>query len=232
MPPYLIFIPIVLITIGIVFSIIMNKKSKAHGAEINMEDERRQYKDYKTELLDGKFSFLKEWMKGGPIDAFTSASIPVSGSQKAKDFLLDTAKNMALSVVSIRYNSVETDCYLVLSGSELHFFGTDVDGELDEYYIFDTFRLDKGFMEFKGAKNPDILTKQTNAKAYLPNIYLLSFNMNSKIFSLEIHDRLKTNTSVQEMLTGKYFKEMVKHQVVGEVLVKELMKRFNNLKIN
>jgi hypothetical protein len=232
MPPYLIFIPIVLITIGIVFSIIMNKKSKAHGAEINMDDERRQYNDYKTELLEEKFSFLKEWMKGAPIDAFTSASIPTTTSQKAKDFLLDTAKNLALSVVSIKYNSVETDCYLVLSGSELHFFGTDIEGDLEEYYIFDTFRLEKGFMEFKGSKTPDLLTKQTNSKAYLPNIYLLSFNMNDKIFSLEIHDRLKTNTSIQEMLTGKYFKEMVKHQVVGEVLIKELMKRFDNLKIN
>ncbi len=232
MPPYLIAIPIVLITIGIIFSIIMNKRSKSHGAEINMEDERRQYNIYKTELLDGKFSFLNEWMKGASIDAFTSASIPTTTSQKAKEFLLDSAKNMALSVVGIKFNRVETDCYLVLSGSELHFFGTDVDGDLEDYYLFDTFRLEKGFMEFKGPKNPSIMTKQTSAKEYFPNVHLLSFNINNKVFSIEIHDRLKANTSVVEMLTGKYFKEMIKHQVVGEVLIKELMKKFKNLNIN
>jgi hypothetical protein len=232
MPTYLIFIPIVLITVGIIFSIIMNKKSKAHGAEVNMDEERRQYNHYKTELLDEKFSFLKKWMKGAPIDAFTSASIPTTTSQKAKEFLMDTTKNMALSAVGLKLNRVETECFLVLSGPELHFFTTDVDGDVDEYFVFDAFRLEKGFMEFKGAKTPDLLTKQTNSKEYLPNIYLLSFNLNNDVFSLEIHDRLKTNTSMQEMLTGKYFKEMVKHQVVGEVLVNELMKKYNNLKVN
>jgi hypothetical protein len=232
MPTYLILIPIVLITIGIIFSIIMNKKSKAISAEVNMDDERKQYNYYKNELLDGKFSFLKKWIKGAPIDAFTSATIPTTPSQKAKEFLSDATKNMALSVVGIKLNRVETECFLVLSGSELHFFGTDADGDLDEYFIFDAFRLEKGFMEFKGSSRSSLQTKQMNPKEFSPNIYLLSFNINNEVFSIEIHDRLKTNTSVQEMLTGKYFKEMIKHQVVGEGLVNELMKKFTNLKIS
>lgn len=223
-------IPVVLVIAGIVFMVIMNKRHAAAKTEINIDQERRNYAAYKNELLNQDFSFLKNWMNGKAIDAFSSASIPESTANKVQKLVGDGLKNLALSGVGVKLKRIETDAFWVLSGKDLHFFTTDTIGELEEHLIFDNFRIEKAQLQDAGLLKAQFGLYAKQAEEYLPKIHLITFDIDGQQLSLEIHDRLRYVVDPADILNlKKQLQIRVKYQVVGEQFLKELKSKFSNL---
>lgn len=223
-------IPVVLVIVCVVFMVIMNKRHKSAKADIHIDEERKHYSSYKNELLDQDFSFLKTWMKGKKIDAFSAGSIPQSTASKVKTLIGDGLKNVALSGVGVKLNRVETDAYWVLSDKDLHFFTTDTTGELEEHLVFDNFRIEKAQLQYGGLLKSQFGAYAKQAEEYLPIVHLITFDINGQQLSLEVHDRLRYVVDPTEMLNlKKQLEGRAKYQVVGERLVVELKSRFPNL---
>ena len=226
-------IPVVLVIAGIAFMIIMNKKHKTAKSEIDLDSERTKYHEYKQELLAQDFSKLAEWMKGKRIDAFTSASVPQSTTNKVQELVTDGIKNVALSAIGVKLKRVETECFWALSGSDLHFFSTDTVGELDEHIVFDNFRIEKARLQYGGILKSRLGVYSKSSEEYLPKTHVITFDIDGSSISLEIHDRLNYMVDPEDLLNlKKQLKIRAKHQVVGEKFVKILQDKFPNLKMS
>ncbi|MDQ6531077.1 hypothetical protein [Flavobacterium sp. LHD-85] len=224
-------IPVVLITAGVIFMISMNKKHKTAKAEIDLNFERTKYDQYKQELLANDFSQLKHWMKGKSIDAFTSASVPQSTSSKIQEIVSDGIKNVALSPVGVKLRRIETDCFWVLSGNDLHFFCTNTVGELDEHIVFDNFRIEDAKLEYGGVLKSQLGIYSKSSEEYLPKTHIITFNIDGSPLSLEIHDRLNYIVDPADVLNLKKQLEIrAKYRVVGERFTAILQGKFSNLK--
>jgi len=224
-------IPVVAIIAGVAFMVIMNKKHKAAKSEIDLETERTKYNRYKQELLMQDFSKLTQWMKGKPIDAFTSASVPQSTASKVQELVTDGLKNVALSTIGVRLRRIETECFWVLSGNDLHFFSTDTVGELDEDIVFDHFRIEKASLQYGGILKSQLGVYSKTSEEYLPKTHVITFDMDGSPLSLEIHDRLNYRVDPADMLNlKKQLETRAKYQVVGEKFLETLQNKFPNLK--
>lgn len=224
-------IPVVLVIGGIIFMIYMNKNHKKAKSEIDLDFERTKYDAYKQELLAQDFSQLKQWMKGESIDAFTSGSVPQSTSSKVQEIAGDGIKNVALSAIGLKLKRIETECFWVLSGNDLHFFSTDEVGELDEHIVFDNFRIEAASLQYGGVLKSQLGVYSKSSEEYLPKTHLITFNIDGSPLSLEIHDRLNYVTDPTEMLNlKKQLETRAKYQVVGEKFVTILQNKFSNLK--
>ena len=225
-------IPVILVIAGVFFMIYMNKKHKAAKSEIDLDFERTKYDQYKQELLTQDFSQLKQWMKGKPIDAFTSASVPQSTSSKVQEIVTDGIKNAALSAIGVKLRRIETDCFWALSGNDLHFFSTNTAGELDEHIVFDNFRIEDAKLEYGGILKSQLGVYSKSSEEYLPKTHIITFNIDGSPLSLEIHDRLNYRTDPADMLNlKKQLETRAKYQVVGEKFITILQNKVPNLKI-
>ncbi|BAV04387.1 hypothetical protein FLA_0375 [Filimonas lacunae] len=226
------FIPVVVIVAGIVFSVIINKRHKSAKAEINIDQERKLYSLYKTELLNQDFAFLQKWMKDKPIDAFSTASSPQSTANKVQQFIGDGVKNVALSTVGVRVQRVETDAFWVLSGKELHLLSADTEGDLEEHLIFNESRIANAQLQNNGVLKTSLGFYAKQAEEYLPKVHTITFDVDGKPLSLEIHDRLKYIPTTTEMWNQqKNLQTRAKYQVVGEHFLEELKSRYPHLAI-
>lgn len=232
MNPLLFLIPVVLVA-GVLFMVYMNKKHKAAKSDIDLDVERTKYDQYKQELLTQDFSKINQWMKGKPVDAFTSASVPQSKGNQVQEMVTDGIKNVALSTVGVKLKRIETDCFWALSGNDLHFFSTDTVGELDEHIVFDNFRVEDAKLQYGGVlkSQPGVYSK--SSEEYLPKTHIITFNMDGSPLSLEIHDRLNYVTDPTDMLNlKKQLETRAKYQVVGEKFVNILQNKFPNLGVS
>lgn len=228
-PLYL--IPPIVIIAGVCYMVYMNAQHSKAKSEINLDQERSRYDIYKQELLTQDFAKLKQWMKDKPIDAFTGASVPQTTSNKLQEMLSDGLKNIALSNIGLKLRRVETDCFWVLSGKDLHFLSTDTEGDLDEHIIFDTFRIAAASLKYSGVLKSQLGVYSQAAEEYLPKVHLITFNIDDSPLSLEIHDRVNYTPGPADMLDmKKQLATRAKYQVVGEKLVDILQSRFSNLK--
>lgn len=226
-------IPIVLIIAGVAFMIVMNKKHKTAKLEIDLDSERTKYDQYKQELIAQDFSKLTQWMYGKPIDAFTSASVPQSTTDKVQELVKDRIKNVALSAIGLKLKRIETDCFFVLSRNDLHFFSTDSVGELGEHIVFDNFRVEKASLQYGGLLKSQLGIYSKSSEEYLPKTYLITFDIDGSSLSLEIHDRLNYRVDPADILNlKKQLETRAKYQVVGEKFVKILQNKFSNLKMS
>ena len=223
-------IPIVLVIAGIIFMIYMNKKHASVKKEIDLDFERTKYDLHKEEVLKQDFPQLKEWMKGKTIDAYTSASVPQTKAEKVQEVVTDGLKNVALSAVGVKLQRIETECFWVLSGNDLHFFSTDTVGELDEHIVFDNFRIEEAKLKDGGILKSQLGVYAKSAEEYLPKTHIITFNIDGNPLSLEIHDRLHYTPDPADILNvNKQFLTRAKYQVVGEKFVKVLQSKFPNL---
>ena len=225
------FIPVVLAVAGIVYMVIMNKRHNFAKAEISIDQERQHYSSYKNELLNQDFSFLKDWMNGKVIDAFSSASIPQSTASKVQNLVGDGLKNVALSAVGVKLRRVETDAFWVLSGKDLHFLVADTAGELEQHLIFDNFRIKNARLQDGGVLKSQLGIYNTKkVEEYLPKVQLITFDIDGQPLSLEIHDRLRYVADPMDVWNlKKQLQIRAKYQVVGEQFLAELKSRFSNL---
>ncbi|MFH6936613.1 hypothetical protein [Flavobacterium sp. FlaQc-30] len=224
-------IPVVLVIAGIIFMVYMNKKHASVKKEIDLDVERTKYDLYKEEVLKQDFPQLKEWMKGKTIDAYTSASVPQTKAEKVQEMVSDGLKNVALSTVGVKLQRIETECFWVLSGNDLHFFSTDTVGELDEHIVFDNFRIEEAKLKDGGILKSQLGVYAKSAEEYLPKTHIITFNIDGNPLSLEIHDRLHYTPDPADILNvNKQFLTRAKYQVVGENFVKVLQSKFPNLR--
>ncbi|MEG0848840.1 MAG: hypothetical protein RSH24_03170 [Flavobacterium sp.] len=223
-------IPVVLVIAGIIFMVYMNKKHASVKKEIDLDVERTKYDLHKEEVLKQDFPQLKEWMKGKTIDAYTSASVPQTKAEKVQEVVTDGLKNVALSAVGVKLQRIETECFWVLSGNDLHFFSTDTVGELDEHIVFDNFRIEEAKLKDGGILKSQLGVYSKSAEEYLPKTHIITFNIDGNPLSLEIHDRLHYTPDPADILNvNKQFLTRAKYQVVGEKFVKVLQSKFPNL---
>lgn len=224
-------IPVVLVIAGIIFMVYMNKKHASVKKEIDLDVERTKYDLHKEEVLKQDFPQLKEWMKGKTIDAYTSASVPQTKAEKVQEIVSDGLKNVALSAVGVKLQRIETECFWVLSGNDLHFFSTDTVGELDEHIVFDNFRIEEAKLRDGGILKSQFGVYAKSAEEYLPKVHIITFNIDGNPLSLEIHDRLHYTPDPADILNvNKQFLTRAKYQVVGENFVKVLQSKFPNLR--
>lgn len=223
-------IPLVLVIAGVCFMIYMNKKHKKVATEIDLEAERGKYDVYKQAVLAQDFPQLKVWMKGKSIDAFTSASVPESTANKIEHLVSEGIQNVALSAIGMKLKRIETDCFWVLSGSDLHFFTTDTAGELSEHIIFDTFRIEAAKLQYNGILKSVLGVYSKSSEQYLPKVHVITFNIEGTELTLEIHDRLNYVPDPMDLLNlEKQFRTRAKYQVVGERFISTLQAKFANL---
>lgn len=170
-------------------------------------------------------------MKGKTIDAYTSASVPQTKAEKVQEIVSDGLKNVALSAVGVKLQRIETECFWVLSGNDLHFFSTDTVGELDEHIVFDNFRIEEAKLRDGGILKSQFGVYAKSAEEYLPKVHIITFNIDGNPLSLEIHDRLHYMPDPADILNvNKQFLTRAKYQVVGENFVKVLQSKFPNLR--
>jgi hypothetical protein len=225
-------IPVVLVIAGVCFMIYMNKKHQSAKSEIDLDFERNKYDTYKQEVLAQDFPQIKQWMKGKSIDAYTSASVPQSTAYKVQDIISDGIKNVALSTIGVKLKRIETECFWVLSGDDLHFFSTNTVGELADHIIFDNFRIEEAKLQYGGILKSQLGAYSKSSEEYLPKTHIITFNIDSTPLSLEIHDRLNYVPDPTDILNlNKQLMTRAKYQVVGEKFIKILQDKFPNLQV-
>jgi len=209
----------------------MYKRQNAVSSAIDLNQERTKYDAYKQELLNNDFSQLNKWMEGKSIDAFTSGSVP-SKHGAFKQIAINALKDIGYSAIGIRVQRVETDSFWVLSGTDLHFFTTNLEGALDKHLQFDNFRIEE-------AKLKRVKTTRGKRKTYVKTtadnefkMHTITFNVDGTTMILEIHDRLNYDISgLQPLNVKKEFLKLTKYQVVGEKFIEIIQKKFPELKL-
>lgn len=123
---------------GGIFYFMQLKKKKQKDMFLNTDfnAEMRNASTYKSNFLNGELAFIHKQMEGKTIDAFNYANIDYS----TKDSIKDGLKGMA-TLGAVKFQTVQTPKYLILSGADLHLLDTDTEGEISNHLIFDAARL-------------------------------------------------------------------------------------------
>ena len=131
------FIPVIFIVLYLGYWFYMKNKNSKQAQVVNNTDFKAEFanaEQYKKLCLNSDLSFLKEAMGEEKIDAFNYASNEYGVASALKDGMKDKLKGMA-TLGTVRFNTVQTPKYLVLSGDNLYLFDTDTDGEIDNHVV-------------------------------------------------------------------------------------------------
>ena len=124
-------IPIIFIVLYAGYWYYVKNKNSQQAQVVNNTDFKAEFANaerYKNSVLTSELPFLQEEMKQEKIDAFNYASTEYGVGSALKDGVKDKLKGMA-TLGTVRFNTVQTPKYLVLSGNSLHLFDTDTEGE-------------------------------------------------------------------------------------------------------
>lgn len=209
-----------------------NKKRKAAMANIDVQQEKSKAPVYQQEYLNGDYAFLKTWVENLPIEAFTSASIPLTLKDHASNMAKDVAKSAAFALVGVkaRYTRVETPSYLVLTNGHLHLFTTDTDGELDGHLVFGPDTLQKATIQHQPAKKMGMGDMGKGAQELMPEKYDLNLELDNQKLTVQIHDLIETAVDPTSMFKEGYYLEVVRKRAVGSLLLQKLGETYPNLK--
>ncbi len=228
-PSYL--IPVAVLILGLLATVYMKNRYKAAKADIDTATDKSKFSVYQQELLNNEFSHLRDWIKGKPIDGFTSASVPQSTSSKVKEFVGDGVKKVALRSIGIRLQRVETDNFWVLSGTDLHLFSTDVDGDLCEHLIFGESRNKVATLQDGGVYKSQLSIQSKASEEFLPKVKLITFFIDGSPLELEIHDTVSYVPDRSELFDmNKQVAMRGKCQIIGQNFISTLQERFPNLR--
>jgi hypothetical protein len=192
------------------------RRSRGRRA-IRLERERLRALEYQEELLKRECRFLRKWMAGAPIDAYTSASVPKTFGERANALAIAAAKSVDWAALGVRarFRGVRTPCYVVLSGEDLYFFGTDANGNLDQRSVIDGPAL--GSATLRPSSDGDLTH------------YELTFEVEGKPLAIEIHDRLSAARNFAPVFRSAYSRALLKYRLVGDRFFEVLAERFPNL---
>ena len=129
---------------------------------------------------------------------------------------------------TVRFNTVQTPKYLVLSGNSLHLFDTDTEGEIDRHLVFNQSRLENSRLTeipMEGQVKAQAQARGNNVKA----IQNCLCRPDDKPIELIIYSCL-IFTNIPEIPTDP--QETVQAIVIGNDFLKQLGDRYPNLKVS
>ena len=200
------FVPVIFIVLYLGYWFYMKKKNSQQAQVVNNTDFKaefanaEQYKNYASNEY-GVASALKDGMK-------------------------DKLKGMA-TLGTVRFNTVQTPKYLVLSGDNLHLFDTDTDGEIDNHFVFNQARLENSRLiaiPMEGQVQAQAQARGNNVKAYK-----LSLQTDEKPVELIIYSCL-IFTNIPEIPTD--LQETIQDIIIGNDFLKQLGDKYPNLKVS
>lgn len=233
MSTFYIVIALVFVAVYIVFFMYMQNKRKKlvqAFADIDIYNEMQHAAQYKDEALKNDHAFIRSQLQGSPIDTFTVAARQHTGKDMAKDVAKDTLKSMA-TLGTVRYTTVQTPKYLVLSGEELHLLDIDTDGDVDRHLVFDRNRLESSTLEEIPLTKVQAAQAKGIGAGELLKCYKLSLQTDSGILILNLYNMMLAPViTAQEMFTQSGDK-MVRNYVIGMDFLNRLGEKYRNLKI-
>lgn len=222
------FIPIICIILYLGYWFYVKSKNSQQTQVVDRTDFKVEFANasqYKSQYLTSGFSFLKKAMGQNPVDAFNYANAERNMTNVLKDGMKDKLKGMA-TLGTVRFSTVVTPKYLVLSGDTLHLFDTDTDGEIDRHLVFEPARLETARLTaypLEGQIKAQAQARGKNVKAYK-----LSLPTDEKTIELILYSCL-IFTDIPEIPTDA--KETVKDIVIANDFLKQLGDRYPNLKV-
>ncbi|RYD97935.1 MAG: hypothetical protein EOP54_09245 [Sphingobacteriales bacterium] len=233
MSNFYIVIALVFVAVYIIFFMYMQNKRKKlvqAFADINIYNELQHADQYKEEALRGDHAFIRTQLKDKNIDTFTVAAKQHTGKDMAKDVAKDALKSMA-TLGTVRYTTVQTPKYLVLSGDELHLLDIDTDGDVDRHLIFDRDRLEASELEEIPLTKVQAAQAKGIGAGELLKSYKLSLKTASGFMVLNLYNMMLAPViTPQEMFTQSGDK-MVRNYVIGLDFLNRLGEKYRNLKI-
>lgn len=223
---YVIFVVVIASYMGYMFYL---KRKNSQQADVvdkaDFKAEAANAERYKRTYLTGGLSFLQKAMKQEPIDAFNYASLEYGVGSALKDGLKDKLKGAA-TLGTVKFHTVNTAKYLILSGDSLHLLDTDTEGDIDKHVVFDRAQLENSRLTaypMEGQVKAQAEARSKNVKAYK-----LSLPTDGKPLELIIYSCL-IFTNIPEIPTDA--QETIQDIVVGTDFLKQLGDRYPNLKV-
>ncbi len=164
-------IPIVCIILSLGYWFYTKSKISQQVQAVDNTDFKAEFANatqYKNQFLTSELPFLKKAMEQNPIDAFNYANTEHNMVDAFKDGMKDQLKGMA-TLGTVRFTTVATPKYLVLSGDKLHLFDTDTNGEIDKHLIFEPSQLKNSRLTvypLEGQTKAQAQARGKNVKAY------------------------------------------------------------------
>ncbi|RQO31410.1 hypothetical protein DBR32_05455 [Taibaiella sp. KBW10] len=167
---YVILFMVIIYAAFFFFSYQRRKKLKDVFQNLDLQQEALQADVYKDNLLAKDFGFIQEQLSGEPIEAFTYANAQYTGKDQAKDVAKDALKGIA-TLGTVRFTTVQTPKYLILSQGAVHLLDTDTEGEVSKHLIFDASRMQNARIEEKA------LSTMAKAQAKFAGFELKSYSL-------------------------------------------------------
>lgn len=205
------------------------QKMKQMMKSTDFQAEFQRAETYKSNFLNGEYNNLKTQMAGKPIDAFNFANLEYTSKSAIKDGMKDSLKSMA-TLGTVRYHTVQTPKYLILSNDELHLLDTDTDGDISNHLVFDSHRLlQSSFIEVtqEGIMKAFAKQKGDNVKAYKISLATDDKPIELILFSALIFTHVNTASNMLSIDTQK----MVQENVIANDFLKKLGDKYPNLKV-
>ena len=133
-----------------------------------------------------------------------------------------------MTLGTVKFRTVETPSFVVLSEGKMHYFNTDVEGDLNEHLIFNGERFSNAIVTVESTKSNENV--DSKSKENLTNKYFFTFDIDVQKSTIEIHNGLIFNNGVPTMFGSKYSKRLTKNQVVGEQFYSKISALYPNLK--
>lgn len=222
---YILFIAAIVLYMGYMFY--LKRKNSQQADVVDKADFKTEFTNaerYKREYLSDGLSFVQQAMGKEPVDAFNYASLEYGVGSALKDGLKDRLKGMA-TLGTVRFTTVNTAKYLVLSGDSLHLFDTDTEGEIDKHLVFDRTRLEHSTLAEYPLEGQ--VKAQAEARSHHVRAYKLSLQTDAKPLELIIYSCL-IFTNIPEIPTDP--QTTIQDIVIASDFLKQLGDRYSNLK--
>jgi len=185
---------------------------------------------YKNKFLNAELAFLSKQMESKPIDAFNYANLDYSTKSSIKDGIKDSLKGMA-TLGTVKFHTVQTPKYLILSGTDLHLIDTDTDGEISNHLIFNSLRLQQSSISeipLEGMIKAFAKQKGDDVKAFKISLATDGDAIELIMFSALLFTFANTGTNALSLDMQKMLQEIV----IANDFLKKLGERYANLKVS
>ncbi len=208
-----------------------NKKSKETLSNLDLESELRNAATYRNDYLSKQFAFIQSQLNGSPVDAMTIGMLEHTNKDAVKDAAKDALRSMA-TLGTVKYNTVQTPKYLILSGKSLHLIDIDAEGEISKHLIFDESRLlNSTIKEVPFSKTQMTQMKYLGGQDKFKN-YKLSLHTDEGYLELMVTSIFMSSFADARGTFVASADALVRNYVIGTDFIKQLGEKHNGLKVN
>ena len=204
------------------------RRNAQQAEKVNATDFKAEFVNaarYRDKYLHKELSFLQEAMGQEKIDGFNYASLEYNTTDVVKDAVKDKLKGMA-TLGTVKFNTVHTAKYVILSGDDLHLLDADTDGDIEQHFVFNRDRLEKATLTeypLEGQVKAQAQARGNNVRAYK-----LTLPTDNKLVNLIIYSCL-IFTNIPEIPVNP--QETIQDIVVANDFLKQLGEKYPNLKV-